>query len=307
MINISWLMQFLEVTDRKSINKAAEELYISQSVLSRNIKKLEEYMGYPLLVRSNQGIRLTKEGRLLYQCSMPLKEEIKTIELLRKKKEVMGCSELHIYLFSLLLKSELLLDYVSGDNGDSIILKIYETKLMDLLQGVQDDEFGVGIAVLSDPEVAALENKVSQSSLTMEVLDQGGLYLQVRESCTDFDRQERLPEDRLKDMRYIHLDLDIYSILRLGIKINGVPLTSLKQVIQVNSYSAMMGLLAETNSFSFGSKWQADEMKRHGIKCIEIPDAETKMNLVLILNRQAVSLEARAFVNILKRAYHLLP
>ena len=72
MINISWLMQFLEVTDRKSINKAAEELYISQSVLSRNIKKLEEYMGYPLLVRSNQGIRLTKEGRLLYQCSMPL-------------------------------------------------------------------------------------------------------------------------------------------------------------------------------------------------------------------------------------------
>lgn len=38
MINISWLMQFLEVTDRKSINKAAEELYISQSVLSRNIK-----------------------------------------------------------------------------------------------------------------------------------------------------------------------------------------------------------------------------------------------------------------------------
>lgn len=54
MINISWLMQFLEIVDQKSINKAAETLYISQSVLSRNMKKLEESMGYPLMNRSNQ-------------------------------------------------------------------------------------------------------------------------------------------------------------------------------------------------------------------------------------------------------------
>ena len=42
---------FLSICRNKSISKAAEELYISQSSLSLRLKTLEEALGTPLLLR----------------------------------------------------------------------------------------------------------------------------------------------------------------------------------------------------------------------------------------------------------------
>lgn len=305
MMSISWLMQFLEIVDKKSINKAAETLFVSQSVLSRNMKKLEEYMGYSLMNRSNQGVSLTKEGRLLYQYGQSLANDIKSIEALRKEEERAKCSELHVYLFSLYMRSKLLLDYISKDSSVSMILKIYDAKLEELLQGVQEDELAVGIAVLSDPEIFSLEKKLSQKNCSMEILSRGGLYLQVRESCTDVEKDGVLQGEVLENMRFVHLDLDIYSILRLSIKLNGMALTNLKQVITVNSYPMLVEVLAETNSFSLGNKWQIEEMKRHGIRCIEIPDVEIGMNLVLFKNKASVSQEVKDFIKAFKKVYQI--
>ena len=43
---------FLAICRNKSISKASEELYISQSTLSSRLKSLEEHLGCPLLLRS---------------------------------------------------------------------------------------------------------------------------------------------------------------------------------------------------------------------------------------------------------------
>ncbi len=305
MINISWLMQFLEIVDQKSINQAAKTLYISQSVLSRNMKKLEESMGYPLMNRSNQGVSLTKEGRLLYQCSQSLANDIKFIEALRKEEDTAGCSELHIYLFSLFMRTELLLDYISGDDSASMVLKIYEAKLKELLQGVQEDELAAGVAVLSDAEVFYLKKRLPHMNLSMEVLSRGGVYLQVRESCKDVEKDGVLQGEVLEHMRFVHLDLDAYSILRLNLRLDSVSLTNLKRKIMVNSYPMLVEVLANTNSFSLGNQWQIEEMKRYGIRCIEIPDMEMGMNLVLFQNKKGVSPEVETFVTALKRVYEI--
>lgn len=55
---------FLAIAHAGSITKAAGELYVSQSALSRRIKSLEEELGYQLFIR-NKGVRaieLTKAG-----------------------------------------------------------------------------------------------------------------------------------------------------------------------------------------------------------------------------------------------------
>ena len=50
-----------------SFSKAALENYVSQSNLSRNVKKLEDILGLELISRNNRGISLTTDGIKLYK------------------------------------------------------------------------------------------------------------------------------------------------------------------------------------------------------------------------------------------------
>ncbi len=57
------LRSFVAVADAGTITKAAEELHVSQSALSRRLQQLEAELGADLLVRGRQGIELTAVGR----------------------------------------------------------------------------------------------------------------------------------------------------------------------------------------------------------------------------------------------------
>ncbi len=48
----------------KSLSKTAQELYISQPTLTKNLKKLEADLGVNLVTRSNKGVVFTAEGEL---------------------------------------------------------------------------------------------------------------------------------------------------------------------------------------------------------------------------------------------------
>ena len=58
---------FVTVADCGSFLKASEKLYISPTAVMKQMNLLEKQIGLPLLVRTNQGIRLTDAGKSLYQ------------------------------------------------------------------------------------------------------------------------------------------------------------------------------------------------------------------------------------------------
>ncbi|WP_145925238.1 LysR family transcriptional regulator [Bordetella sp. H567] len=62
---------FAHVARAGSFSRAAQELYIAQPALSRQIRKLEEELGVALLARHGRGVRLTGAGaRLLERAEM---------------------------------------------------------------------------------------------------------------------------------------------------------------------------------------------------------------------------------------------
>jgi DNA-binding transcriptional LysR family regulator len=52
-----------------SFTKAGEELYLSQSAVSRQIQELEEQLGLPLFERRHRALELTEAGKALYVAS----------------------------------------------------------------------------------------------------------------------------------------------------------------------------------------------------------------------------------------------
>ena len=61
-MQIESLKFFYEVASVRSISKVAKNSLISQSALSQQIQRLEDGLGYKLLIRSNKGVELTEAG-----------------------------------------------------------------------------------------------------------------------------------------------------------------------------------------------------------------------------------------------------
>ncbi|MEL4362953.1 LysR family transcriptional regulator [Shewanella algae] len=65
MLKIELLESFIAVAECGNLSKAAEKVCRTPSALSLQIKKLEENVGQPLLLRDNRGVVLTESGNTL--------------------------------------------------------------------------------------------------------------------------------------------------------------------------------------------------------------------------------------------------
>jgi DNA-binding transcriptional LysR family regulator len=81
-VDLRKLRYFVAVAERLHFGRAAEELYISQPVLSRQIRALEQELGNQLFDRDNRGVRLTDAGRQLLDDASAL---LTAAEALRRR------------------------------------------------------------------------------------------------------------------------------------------------------------------------------------------------------------------------------
>ena len=80
---------FLELVQSRNITKAAEHLFLSQSVISTRLKKLEEELGYELFTRS-KGMRemeLTRQGREFVSIAVRWRNLFEEADLLRERSQ----------------------------------------------------------------------------------------------------------------------------------------------------------------------------------------------------------------------------
>ena len=64
-INFNLYKIFYEVALSESISSASKRLYITQSAVSKSIKKLEEDLSTKLFYRNRNGVKLTEKGKEL--------------------------------------------------------------------------------------------------------------------------------------------------------------------------------------------------------------------------------------------------
>ena len=82
-----YLKIFIKVADCGSFSKAAEGMYISPNAVIKQINKYEEHLGFSLFNRTNHGISLTEEGRLIYtEGKKIIRRSDKLLDDIRNKK-----------------------------------------------------------------------------------------------------------------------------------------------------------------------------------------------------------------------------
>ena len=70
------LRVFHAVADAGSLTHAGDQLHLSQSAISRQIRGLEEQLGATLFHRHARGLLLTEQGELLYQATVEMNKRL---------------------------------------------------------------------------------------------------------------------------------------------------------------------------------------------------------------------------------------
>ena len=65
-MNLKHLSYFVDISKCESFTKAADDIYVSQSALSKSVKSLEQELNVTLIDRTSKSFNLTEEGRILY-------------------------------------------------------------------------------------------------------------------------------------------------------------------------------------------------------------------------------------------------
>lgn len=92
------LRYFVTVVEQSTFTAAASLLHMSQPSLSASIKKLEDRLGLTLLDRSTRHLKLTKEGKILYEEAKKLITHFEHVEDEMKRLKQQGPLELSIGL-----------------------------------------------------------------------------------------------------------------------------------------------------------------------------------------------------------------
>ncbi len=142
--NLSLYYIFNCVSEAGNISRAAKQLYISQPAVSKSIQSLEDNLGITLFIRSSRGVKLTDEGRLLYDYTKSAFDTLKCGEDNLRHVHDLGIGHLRIGASTTLCKY-LLLPYLNGfvkenphikitiDNqSSSHTMKLLENNALDL-------------------------------------------------------------------------------------------------------------------------------------------------------------------------------
>lgn len=95
-VNLELYKIFYVVAEKENITRASEELHISQPAITKQIKNLEETLGFDLFIRTKRGVILTEEGKKIYEQVNGIIKHLKNIDNITHSINNHECGTLRI-------------------------------------------------------------------------------------------------------------------------------------------------------------------------------------------------------------------
>ena len=168
-MTIQQLNYVITISEKGSLNKAAEVLYVTQPSLTSAVRELERELGITLFNRGGKGVTLTNDGAEFIQYARQVVNQYdRLLEKygkggnLRKK---FGISCQH---YSFAVKS--FVEMVKQFDTDEYEFAIRESKTRDVIEDVTTGKSEVGILYLSDFNRKAIGKFLKSSQLEFHPL-----------------------------------------------------------------------------------------------------------------------------------------
>ncbi|HSH93161.1 MAG TPA: LysR substrate-binding domain-containing protein [Roseimicrobium sp.] len=142
------LRYFVAVAETENVSKAALKLRVSQPALSRQIRDLEEELGFQLLERSAKSVRLTDAGRIFLNESRVVLQRVDEAVRAAKAVATGGQSELHVgYAPTLTVRILPPALRVFQSAFPNVKVKLHDLSTEEMLTGIREGKLQLAFSV----------------------------------------------------------------------------------------------------------------------------------------------------------------
>ena len=264
-MTLQQLKYVLVISETGSMNKAAEQLYVSQPSLTSSVQELEKEIGIKIFNRSGRGVSLTNDGAEFIQYA---RQVVGQFDVLSEKymskgnvKKKFGVSTQH---YSFAVKA--FVEMVKNFDTKEYEFAIRETKTAEIISDVATMRSEIGIIYLND---------FNRKSLT-KLLSSNGLQFHTLTKCSPFvylwkghplAGEKYISFDQLADYPCLSFEQGDNSTFYLSEEI--LSTNEYPRIIKANDRATMLNLMIGLNGYTLCSGIICEEL--NGSDYIAVP------------------------------------
>ena len=296
-MTLTQLQYAVAIAETKSMNKAANELFVSQPALSGAIKELEEELSTQIFIRSNKGIVVTTEGEefLRYARQMVelgnLVEERFTNKTIAKKK--FSVSMQH-YSFAVEAFIELAKSFKVGEYE----LAVHETKTHEVIDNVKNYRSEIGIIYKNDFNEKAIQKILDENELEFITLYDCGISVFLS-SNHPLAKCDKITMDDLANYPCLSFEQGEKNSFYFAEEV--LSTLPYKQIIKADDRATMLNLMTGLNGYTLCSGIICQNL--NGGMYTSIPlDTDDTMTIGYIKRKNIpLSLLGKEYIEIIKK------
>lgn len=289
----------LEIARCGSMNRAAQNLFVSQSALSGAIAETEEELGIQIFRRTNRGVQLTEEGKELVSRIAPMVENNRELSAYYRRRKEAQPVQLSIaaqrYPFCAAAFVELL--HSLGDQPMHVSLK--ELDMSAVIAEVASDNSGLGVIFVSEQTDHSIFRTLNENNLSFVPLVSLPPHVFMRRGHP-LAGEESLTVEQLRPYPNVVFTQQETNPSFAEEAVAG-SCVDFERMVYVSDRATIYNLMAHTDCVSTGSGVLPQGYCDESLVAIPLRDS-AEMRLGYIHSRQrALSLPEQRFVEYLKR------
>ncbi|MCI8583963.1 MAG: LysR family transcriptional regulator [Dorea sp.] len=266
------LHYMIVIADTRSLNKAAEQLYVSQPSLTNAMKELENELGVTLFYRSGRGVTLTNDGTEFLLYAKQIYSQYESVLGKYGKggtyKKKFGVSMQH---YSFAVKA--FVDMVKEFDMSKYEFAIRETKTVEVIQDVSTMKSELGILYLSDFNRKAMGRLLKSASLEFHHLIDCQAYVYIWKHHP-LAKEESISFEQLEGYPCLAFEQGDNSSFYFAEEI--LSTNEYSQVIRANDRATMLNLMVGLNGYTLCSGVICEEL--NGSDYIAVPFRDDAQN-----------------------------
>lgn len=255
----------VEIAETKSINKAAERLYVGQPTLSRAVKELEANLGVAIFERSAKGMLLTADGEAFVRYAKTVLKQVDEIEAMFKNGSV-SRNRFSISVPRASYIAEAFAAFSKLLEKDTPVEIFYkETNSMRTLRNVLQENYKLGIVRYAENYDKYYKAMMKEKGLGHELVTKFRYVLLMSEK-SELAEKDAVTYDDLKDkIEIAHADPYVPSLPFAQIKKEELPDNSVGRIFVFERASQFELLSQNPETFMWVSSIPKPLLSRYGL------------------------------------------
>ncbi len=255
----------VEIAETKSINKAAERLYVGQPTLSRAVKELEANLGIAIFERSAKGMLLTADGEAFVRYAKTVLKQVDEIEAMFKNGSV-SRNRFSISVPRASYIAEAFAAFSKLLEKDTPVEIFYkETNSMRTLRNVLQENYKLGIVRYAENYDKYYKAMMKEKGLGHELVTKFRYVLLMSEK-SELAEKDAVTYDDLKDkIEIAHADPYVPSLPFAQIKKEELPDNSVGRIFVFERASQFELLSQNPETFMWVSSIPKPLLSRYGL------------------------------------------